>query len=156
MITVEELKRYLNYEPETGIFTWKEKASRSTTVGSRAGNTRPDGYVVITLKGRKYLAHRLAWLYVYGVWPTCIVDHIDRNPNNNRISNLRDVTAKQSSYNTGMFSTNSSGVKGVGRSCGKWQANLSYMGEKFYLGTFNTAEEAASVLQAFKNEHGLI
>ena len=155
MITLQELKQYLKYCAVTGTFIWINKASRSTRIGSIAGNRRSDGYVVITIKGKKYLAHRLAWLYVYETWPKGIIDHIDRNTSNNCIENLRDVTPKQSSYNTGNYSTNTSGVKGVGKSNDKWQAKLTFMGELFYLGSYYSKEKAIEVITKFKEEHGI-
>lgn len=87
MLTVERLRELLDYDPETGVFRWKEPR-RKCRVGEVAGSLRKDGYVKIQVDGRFYQAHRLAWLCVYGVWPSAI-DHIDGNRANNAIANLR-------------------------------------------------------------------
>lgn len=90
-ITHEELLRILDYDPHSGVFTWKVFMGSRATVGSVAG-TIQDGYTNIRIYGRGYKAARLAWLYTHGVWPEEQMDHIDRERSNNRLNNLRDVT----------------------------------------------------------------
>ena len=84
------MKDLLNYDPDTGDFTWKVSTSNRVRVGQVAGTLRHDGYIRIKVNGKLYLAHRLAWFFVYGVWPVEFLDHIDQDKSNNRINNLRE------------------------------------------------------------------
>jgi hypothetical protein len=112
MITYERVHELLDYDPKTGIFTWKVGRG-GRRFGRVAGNKRSDGYIKIQIDGRSYLAHRLAWLYIYGYLPEHDVDQIDRDPSNNRIDNLREVSRTCNLRNCGNHSSNTSGVKGV-------------------------------------------
>lgn len=92
LLTQAELQEWLHYSPETGLFTWIKKPNQKVVVGRVAGKTNARGVVCIRLKTVSMLAHRMVWLYVHGHWPKCEIDHIDGDPNNNRLSNLRDVS----------------------------------------------------------------
>ena len=100
LITQEKLRELLYYNPETGIFRWKNTPSRKVHANDIAGTIRPDDYVQIGIGKRYYLAHRIAWLYVHGYLPENDVDHINRNPSDNRIVNLREVSQQCNSRNT--------------------------------------------------------
>jgi len=95
-----ELKKYLFYDPETGLFTWikKVKCSRRE-VGSIAGSDNGSGYIMIGIKAVNYKAHRLAWAFYYGYMPTRLIDHINGKRSDNRIINLREATDAQNSHN---------------------------------------------------------
>ena len=80
------LHKAFNYDSETGLFTKATGKNIGKGVGSKN-----NGYIFIKIKGSNYSAHRLAWLYVYGVWPTYHLDHINRLRDDNRINNLRDI-----------------------------------------------------------------
>ena len=96
---LEEVRKYLSYDPESGEFTWL-KFSGSKPPGSAAGSIRNNSYLVIALHGTDYVAHRLAWLLVTGSDPGSLrVDHRDHNGLNNRFDNLRLATAKQNADN---------------------------------------------------------
>jgi hypothetical protein len=99
MITQEKLKEMLTYNPDTGIFTWKVKHLKKCILNKNAGTLKKAGYITISIKKRLYLAHRLAWLYVYGEWPKNHIDHINGVRDDNRIENLRDVTQRQNCQN---------------------------------------------------------
>ncbi|EHL6353356.1 HNH endonuclease, partial [Escherichia coli] len=112
MITHKELTSSLNYNPETGVFTWKI-ASGSSSIGKVAGfktNSQAD-YLSIRINGKSYLCHRLAWFYMKGCWPKGLIDHINGVKNDNRISNLREVTRGQNKTNS--VSSSNTGIKGV-------------------------------------------
>ena len=102
-ITAQRLRELLHYDPETGHFTRKVRTAQRHRVGDRAdlvsttGNLA--GYYRVALGGTKYLAHRLAWFYVHGMWPAGEIDHIDADRGNNRIANLRDVPAQMNKEN---------------------------------------------------------
>lgn len=99
-LTAEKLRAELFYDPDTGKFTWLGKRRNTAALRRDAGSVRSDGYIDIHVAGRRYRAHRLAWLYVHGSWPVNNLDHIDGDPANNRISNLRDVPHRWNAQNT--------------------------------------------------------
>lgn len=138
MVDAELVRRRLSYDPETGIFHWKVGPRR----GMEAGNRRASGYVIIGMCGYLIMAHRLAWLYVHGVWPEHQIDHKDGL--SNAIANLRAASHGQNCQNT--RSTNRNGFKGVSRVTGspKWRARIGSgsKGTSQYLGCFDTPEAA--------------
>jgi hypothetical protein len=143
ILTQQHLKTILHYDPVTGVFTWNIRPKQYISIGSIAGYTRPDGYVDIKINNSNYKAHRLAWLYVHGNWPTCRIDHIDGNQSNNRIANLRDASSSENAQNRKRKSVdNKSGYLGVSRKYNKWQALICIKGNRFYLGAYETPELA--------------
>ena len=88
-ISAERLREVLDYNPETGEFTWKIATGRRVRVGGRAGTVSAKGYIVIKVFNINYQAHRLAWVHVYGVWPEKELDHSNRLRSDNSINNLR-------------------------------------------------------------------
>lgn len=90
-LTAQRLRELLDYNDSTGVFTWRATRKGHVKVGDSAGYFRKDRYVIIGLDGKTYLGHRLAWLYMHDTWPSMYIDHIDGNPTNNKIENLRDV-----------------------------------------------------------------
>lgn len=109
-LTPERLRCLLSYDQGTGLFTWLIDRGNGACAGQRAGTVdRNSGYVLVQIDGRQYRAHRLAWLYVHGRWPRPLIDHIDRNRANNRISNLREATSAINNSNTGRWRSRSHG-----------------------------------------------
>lgn len=151
----DELRRVLGYDPETGAFTWLVCRSRSARRGSTAGTLQKRGYVAIGFRKRVYRAHRLAWFFVYGEWPPTEIDHIDGDPTNNRISNLRLATRSQNNANTRCRRDSGSGVKGVGRhqKSGKWRARIEVNGKSKFLGLFDRIEDASNAYQRAAVQH---
>lgn len=152
MLTQERLKQVLNYDHETGLFFWKRKVP-NVAIGKSAGAIQNKGYIQITIDSHNYLAHRVAWLYVYGEWPKKQIDHINRDKKDNRISNLRDVNNSTNQINIGLRSHNSSGVTGVVKSAKPhkpWAAQIHRNNKKIFLGYFNTIEEAKKRLEHYE------
>lgn len=148
-LTAERLRSLLSYCRLTGEFRWRVAKDRSIKPGDLAGNMRPNGYVIIGIDGRYYVAHRLAWLHVTGEWPKSQLDHRDLNKSNNRFVNLREATMSQNCANKRCQSNNLCGVKGVTRVGGRYYARIRKHGILHHLGSFATAEEAgAAYLQA--------
>lgn len=142
MLTVERLREVLSYDAETGHFSIGERPRR-------------DGYVVVRIDGARYLAHRLAWLYVTGEWPSGLIDHIDRDRANNRITNLRDVSQSVNQQNIVSAKRNSrSGLLGAAlcKQTGRWAARIRIHGVKVHLGRFDTAELAHAAYIAAKRQ----
>ena len=145
------LREALAYDPHTGVFIWRIRASKNTHVGTVAGCPRPgSGYIRITLDGVMYYAHRLAWRYVYGVWPGGQVDHLNGVRGDNRIQNLRDVSSAVNNHNTHKKRTNRSGYTGVRTTPkGRYIAAIS----KQHLGVFDTPEQAHTAYLTAKQKH---
>jgi hypothetical protein len=143
-ITQERLKELLHYDPDSGSFTWLVDRGLNCNKGLEAG-TKNRLYKNIKVDSRQYPAHRLAWLYCFGQYPSDFLDHIDGDPTNNRISNLREVSRLENNTNKGRYSRGSSGYKGVSyaKLQRKWKAQIQAKGEKIYLGLFNCPREAA-------------
>lgn len=137
ILTQQYVKDRLSYDPNTGVFTW----NNGPRAGKKAGCLFSNGYVNIGLCGKLIGAHRLAWLYIHGEMPTTI-DHIDGNPTNNRIANLRSCTKSQNMQNS--RAKRNREFKGVWFEPDrrKWRAAIGPRGNVKYLGRFNTAEEA--------------
>lgn len=160
-LTSECVAKRLNYNSETGVFTWKTPTAAMLKPGDIAGTIHKTGYVKIILDGISYWAHRLAWLYYYKEWPkgeAYQIDHINGNKADNRICNLRLVTNKKNTRNHGLYKHNISGTSGVcfNMQQGKWQAYEKY--EKKYkqkhLGYFLNYEEAVVARKQAEKEYG--
>lgn len=143
MLTQTTLKEWLHYEPNTGVFTWLKQPTASVPVGSIAGWQHHD-YCKICLLSTHYPAHRLAWLYVYGVLPDKSLDHINGDKSDNRISNLRMATCSENGINRTAPANNSSGYKGVSwqTKVQAWVAAITKDGKHVYAGQANSPEEA--------------
>jgi len=143
-ITHDRLLELLAYDPKTGLFRWYVKRRGRGSTSWFSGSIHGAGYRVIGIDLRLYLAHRLAWFYVHGVWPTNELDHKDRNRSNNAIENLREATRSENGRNTSLRSDNTSGAKGViwSKACGKWLAQIHAEGRGSFIGVFESKEEA--------------
>lgn len=147
MLTQLRLKTKLTYDPVTGVFTWNNDSDlngywNSRLAGTQAGTLTKFGYRRIELDGRLYMAHRLAWFYVYGVWPSAQLDHDNHNRADNRIVNLKEATNLENSRNR-------KGQPGV-RFCTqkqKWKADIGADGVQYPLGFFDTKGEAIAARQ---------
>ena len=152
-LLVNAARELLNYDPLTGIFTWKQR--RGVVAGKSLGGDNGRGYGRITLLGESYYCHQLAWVYVHGHFPVHQIDHINGNTKDNRISNLRDVPAQKNQQNKTKAQSNSkSGVQGVSwhKKAKKWQAHICVNGARKYLGIYASIEEAKSVYENNKSK----
>lgn len=142
-IDQKRLKELITYDPLTGDIV---RVVPGKPVSHRLNS---HGYPVIQLDGKKYLQHRMAFLYMEGNLPSS-VDHINGIKSDNSWVNLRAATSQQNNMNRRRGLENTSGVKGVyfHKARGKWAAQLKLNGEGMYLGIFKTREEAASVIRA--------
>jgi hypothetical protein len=144
LVSHEELLKILDYNPESGKFTWCCFKGPKAPAGSSAGVIdRATGYYVITINYRIYRAHRLAWFYMKGEWPS-IIDHIDSDRKNNKWNNLRLATTSQNAQNVGLTRRNKSGLKGAfwHKLEKTWVSAIRVNNKPIWLGTFGTAEEA--------------
>lgn len=143
-LTQERLKELLDYDPETGVFTWLVTNSTRNVAGNEAG-CRADGKVYVGVDGRMYRAHRLAWLYVHGEFPSENLDHVNRDWQDNRIDNLRIASQEENMRNRGRQRNNTTGYKGVSfiRRDKRYQAKIQHSGKHQHLGYFTCPREAA-------------
>jgi hypothetical protein len=142
MLTVEELKQLLDYDQNTGVFTWKVKRRGTNGIGSVAGKIKPRGYRIIGISGQDYLAHRLAWLYMTGNWPEQSIDHINGHRADNRIDNLRDVSHRDNQCNRHTHRNGRLVGASYHKPSQKWVAQIYINGRLIYLGNFPTEEAA--------------
>lgn len=153
MITQNELKQCLKYDPITGKFT-RTKTSRVSSDGT-VGTVQKKGYRSIYVKNKAYAAHRLVWLYVHGCWPKDQIDHINGNRDDNRVENLREVTNSENTRNrrNPQGSNPYLGVtKKRWRSGFRWCARIMLNGKSKHIGYFKTAEAAKDAYLNMKKE----
>ncbi len=152
--TPERLRELMDYNPDTGQFTWLRGRAR-TARGTVAGHKCKDGYISIKIDREPNLAHRLAWLYMIGEWPPNDLDHRDRDRSNNAWSNLRLANDSLNQANKPRSKYNKSGYKGVRYwpDRNKWSAMLTVRGDRMFLGLFNSAAEAHWHYSEMAKEH---
>ncbi len=169
-LSPEYIRSLLDYNPETGEFVWRERKIREEYHCSRIDkgwNTRFAGKKIpaqwvhgglrIGLHCKNYVAHRIAWLIYYGEWPSQDIDHINGNPMDNRIVNLRLATDSENLCNQKKRIDNTSGVKGVSWSKkeNKWYAYINKDKKMTGLGRFVSFDDAvAARMAAEKQYHG--
>jgi len=147
------MKSLLDYNPETGVFTWKV-SRRWVKKGTIAGTITSSGYRQIMVEGKRYCAHRLAWFFYYNEWPKGHLDHKDRDRANNRISNLRECTPRENGQNS-TRSRGSSKYQGVTwyKKANKWRARIRVNKKLIYLGSFDDELEAANAYTEAKEKY---
>lgn len=153
-LTQELLKEILEYNPDTGHLTWlSNKYARKVWVGGRAGSLRKNGYREIKLFKKTYKEHRLIWFMVYGYWPK-VVDHINHVRDDNRLSNLREVTHAENMRNLSNNSNTITGEQGIHYRNHKYYAVIKLNGKKVFQKSFDTFEEAFEERSAKLKELG--
>lgn len=153
-LTLERLKECLHYDPLTGIFTWLKVTTNRVSVGDPAGSWTKVGYIKISVDNCKAYAHRLAWFYSFGVWPSGPIDHIDRVKTNNALKNLRQVTNAENIHNMDFRKDNKSGIRGVSwdKKNKKWTAKICLHRKQMYLGLFATLDDANRAYQTARDQ----
>lgn len=151
-LTAQRLRSLLDYDAASGALT--NKVHRGVArAGAQAGALHKDGCIVVRVDRRLYKAHRLAWLYAHGRWPTGEIDHIDGNRQNNSLCNLRDVARRVNQENVRTArSDNASGVLGVNKRGGSYRARIRLGGRYVVLGSFPTVDQAHAVYVAAKRQ----
>lgn len=155
MLTQDDLKSLLHYDPETGVFTWIDKPCSRIVSGRKAGGYGAHGYFRVSILGKRYYAHRLAWFYMTGEWPKDQIDHVNGCKDDNRFCNLRQATPTQNNANLRRKPANTSGYAGVSfdKARGNWIARVRFLGRRVNLGRYDTPEDAYAARCAFAQEH---
>lgn len=155
LITQDELKRVIFYDPKSGLLTWIVSPSRSVRAGSLAGSiNKSDGYVKVKVNGRLYFGHRLAVLYMTGEWPDH-TDHANAIKSDNRWSNLRVCSSLENAWNKSKQHNNTSGFVGVTwcKKSMKWKPSLSVRGKRINLGYWDDIELADLIVREARNKY---
>lgn len=149
------LHEILCYDEKTGVFTWRKNKGRRGRAGNVVGNDVGFGYKQFRIDGVFYRLHRVAWKYVYGVDPVGYIDHIDGDTTNNTISNLRDVTPAQSSFNKGLSKRNKSGVTGVywSERYAKWMVRGRVKRKLMSFGLYEKFDDAVLARKKFEIQY---
>ena len=166
-LTAEYVRECLDYDPDTGVFTWRERpvehfvSAHARSVwntkhaGGVAGTLEPNGYRRISIACTSYLAHRLAWLHTHGAWPREQIDHINGAGDDNRLMNLREANRSQNMRNASARKSNQFGLKGVSPEGRRFRARIMVERKQIYLGGYDTPEEAhAAYCAAAERHHG--
>lgn len=168
---VSYLNSVLNYDEESGYFTWKPRLESDFSTkcqfvswsnrfaGNKAGTVvskKKKSYIKINLNGKNYYAHRMAWAIIHGDWPEDEIDHVNGNSLDNSRCNLREVTRKENCRNVSLIPNSTSGYCGVNwhEPSGKWRARVKVDGKENYLGLFDDPQEAAIRIKAIRDSIG--
>lgn len=145
-LTAARLRALFRYDQMSGEFFFLTRAARRVRIGDHAGSINSEGYRSVTVDGRQYKAHRLAWLYVRGAWPEHQIDHINGGRDDNRFVNLRKATRSQNLANSKAMRRGKALPKGVSfnRQSGRWIARIQCAGRSRFLGYFDNPEAAAT------------
>jgi hypothetical protein len=160
------LRLLVRYEPETGKLYWltrpriffrddrEHKRWNTRYAGTEAFSLKASGYYEGMVFRTPYRAHRVAWAVHYGEWPEHDIDHIDGNPANNKLDNLRAVTRAENCRNTAIHKNNTSGALGVAKHGDRWKAYIRVDGRNIHLGVFGTLDEARASRKAAEGRYG--
>lgn len=147
---------YNLFEYRDGSLIRKKDAGTKWKAGQIVGSPHSNGlgYINVKFNGRTYFLHRLIFLMHHGYLPQ-FVDHIDGNPSNNKIENLRAASRSENAWNYKKPSTNKSGYKNVSfaKNCNKWRVRIGVKSSKYNVGLFDTLEEAANAAEQFREAH---
>ena len=156
MPTQNRLRNLFFYDPESGIFTRTSKV-KGAKIGTQAGHLKDNGYIHFSVDSKKYGAHRLAWVYVYGLEPNGDIDHIDGNRANNAIKNLRcvDRSTNLENIKNAKSHNKSTGFLGAYKlPHGRFVSKIQVRGKNLNLGCFDTAIDAhKAYIEAKKKYH---
>ena len=154
MLTQKQVKKYLDYNPYTGIFKWKIDRYKRIKAGDIAGSLDKEGYILIGIDYKRYKAHRLAWLYVYGEFTKEVIEHINHKKSDNRIENLRSVSQSINCRNR-VTDKYDFGVTWH-KASKKWRADICVKGIKKSLGIFNDKIDAINSRKKAEREYDFL
>lgn len=160
-LDLDRLQEVLDYDPETGVLSWRIRLSPRCRLKGAAGYIGTHGYRAIGIDKIRYLAHHLAWFHFYGIPPKDTIDHKNLKRRDNRIANLREATSSENSRNQRRSAANTTGFKGVARfynprNRARYRAQVRANGKRLFLGLFHTPEEAyAAYCKKAKELHGV-
>lgn len=163
--------KLLNYNSETGVFTWKERSHyefkhkhqcvswNNRCAGKVAGSVvskKNKKYLVFSVDNKRVYAHRAAWLMEYGSFPSKEIDHINGDSTDNSIRNLRETSRGDNCRNMRRHRKSKSGITGVSlhKKTGKWRARVTFDGKEYFCGLYDDLDDAAKAVKEKRNEFG--
>lgn len=154
-VSQSDLLEVFIYNPDTGFFVNREYRGPRALPGQRSGSFAKDGYRRLKVRGHTISEHRAAWLYHYGTHPEGQIDHINGDPSDNRIANLREATNAENQQNLRKKRNTISGVTGVTWNSAKkkWQARIGIRRSRVFLGYFGSLEDAAEAYESAKRHY---
>lgn len=153
----DKLNSLFNYEPKTGILSWKVSTNNRVKPGDLIRTRYKDGHLAVSVDGRRYLAHRIIWKMMTGSDPIDQIDHIDGNASNNAFANLRESDQSQNLANTKKRRDNTSGIKGVSfhKATGKWRVTIGKAYQSRQFGIYDDLEDAIEAANKHRRQmHG--
>ena len=153
-MNIDRLNELLTYDPYTGELRWKVDRAQKKA-GDIAGTKRPDGRRSVQIDGKLLLGYRIAWAMHYNEQPPKYIDHINTNPGDDRIINLRAATQSENMRNRRVKSGTSSGTKGVSydKERGKWKAQIKLPNGAYKQERYDTKEQAERAYRRAVEEH---
>lgn len=155
-VTVEAVKKLVSYNAKDGGLVWNVSRPKAPK-GGFAGFVNKSAHTLrvrVMLEGTIVMVSHVVWVLHKGKWPTSNIDHIDRNPLNNRIENLREATVSENNFNRPIYRNNSSGYPGVSKErSGKWGATIFVKRKRIWLGAFSEKSEAIAARQKAEKIH---
>lgn len=154
-LTAERARELLDYDPITGVLSWKKRPRGKRDPSLVAGTRCPNGYTQTGIDGRRYRNHRLAWLITHGSWPVGQIDHRNGKRDDNRMVNLRDVPRAYNQQNQrAPRKDNSTGFLGVSwhARSSRFRADIHISGKQISLGSYSTPEAAHAAYVAAKRQ----
>jgi hypothetical protein len=142
-----DFNKYFQYNSETGVIIWINKPSSKIKIGDIAGNVKNNGYLQVMLKRKCYYVHRIAWYLHYKEWPKNDIDHINGIKIDNRINNLRDVSASANAYNQKRHRDKLVKYYYFCKEKQKWRVRASINGKQKTLASFKTEELARQFVE---------
>lgn len=148
-LTPSRLQAIFEYDAEAGTIT-RTARTESEPRGKVMGFTMANGYRAMLIYGKQYYVHRIAFAIAHGRWPTALIDHINGDPSDNRLSNLREATSRENSRNRARSADHGATFY---RRYGKWRASVSVDGRQKHLGYFATKDEALAARVLAEKQH---
>lgn len=143
-LTQKRVKELLDYDPETGLLTWKVNRRGSAKAGDVIKTVNGAGYIQLSVDSKRYLAHRVIWLWNYGYFPENQIDHISRVTADNRLCNLREIATSCNVQNSCVSTRNRTGVKGVSVNKHGCHASIMIGGKQIHIKTVHDFTEAVA------------
>lgn len=144
MLTYEKVREFFDYNPETGVLTWRKSKGSTARAGNEVGSHNPEGYMKTIFDGKHYPVHRIIWLWVYGDWPKYQINHINVVPDDNRLCNLEDVPLRENCRKKKCHKEGKLAGVRKSKKAGRFFARIVINKKKVTLGTFDSEEEAYS------------
>jgi hypothetical protein len=140
----ERVRELFVYDRATGILRWAVAKGSRVKAGDVAGTLNNKGYLTVQINGGRYQVHRVVWVLLHGAWPANEIDHVNGDKADNREQNLREASNAENHRNRGVAVNSTTRITGVywNQRLGKWQAAITFEGNRIHLGVFADRNDA--------------